>query len=256
MYNLHTHTKRCHHAQGEDEEYVLKAIENGYDILGFSDHAPHLFPNGEYVSTCRMLPEEADEYARSIDKLREKYKNDIEIKLGYEMEWYPKLIEKDIAFLKDIGYDYLILAQHYTDNEYEDFAKYCGHPTDDIEVVDKYINQLLEGAKSGLFTYVCHPDLIKFKKDKNINREKLNFLLDELKKIDIPLEYNFYGYFDKRHYPNPEFWQMAKEKGIKTVIGLDAHNPKVIEDKKRLDKMKKEIATLGIKPLETIELIK
>ncbi|MBR4242007.1 MAG: histidinol-phosphatase [Eubacterium sp.] len=256
MYNLHTHTKRCHHAQGEDEEYVLKAIENGYDILGFSDHAPHLFPNGEYVSTCRMLPEEADEYARSIDKLREKYKNDIEIKLGYEMEWYPKLIEKDIAFLKDIGYDYLILAQHYTDNEYEDFAKYCGHPTDDIEVVDKYINQLLEGAKSGLFTYVCHPDLIKFKKDKKINAEKYNFLLDELKKIDIPLEYNFYGYFDKRHYPNPEFWQMAKEKGIKTVIGLDAHNPKVIEDKKRLDKMKKEIATLGIKPLETIELIK
>ena len=254
-YNLHTHTFRCHHAQGTDEEYVLKAIENGYEVFGFSDHAPHFFP-GDYVSTCRMLPSEAEEYARSIDSLREKYKNDIDIKLGYEMEWYPELIEKDIKFLSDIGFDYLILAQHFTDNEYEPFREYCGHPTDKIEVVDKYTSQLLEGAKSGLFTYVCHPDLIKYKKDKKVNTEKLNYLLDELKKIDIPLEYNFYGYFDKRHYPNPEFWQMVKEKDIKTVIGLDAHNPKVIEDNKRLDKMKAEIADLGIKPLETIELIK
>ena len=255
MFNLHTHTFRCHHAQGTDEEYVLKAIENGYRVFGFSDHAPHFFPNG-YVSTCRMLPGEADDYARSINALREKYKDQIDIKLGYEMEWYPELIEKDLKFLKDIGYDYLILAQHFTENEYEDYREYCGHPSDNIETVDKYISQLLEGANSGLFTYVCHPDLIKYKKDKKINTEKLTYLVDELKKIDIPLEYNFYGYFDKRHYPNPEFWQLAKERDCKTVIGLDAHNPKVMEDKKRLDKMKKEIAELGIKPLETIELIK
>ncbi|MBR1762598.1 MAG: histidinol-phosphatase [Eubacterium sp.] len=256
MFNLHTHTKRCHHAQGSDEEYVIKAIENGYDVLGFSDHAPHLFPNGEYVSNCRMLPSEAEEYAKSIYTLKEKYKDQIDIKLGYEMEWYPELIEKDIKFLKDIGYDYLLLAQHFTDNEYEDFASYCGHPTNSIEVVDKYINQLLEGAKSGLFTYVCHPDLINYKKDKEVYFEKLDYMLTELKKLDIPLEYNFYGYFDNRHYPNPDFWKMAKEKDMKVAIGLDAHNPKVIEDKKRLDKMKKEIAEIGIKPLETIELIK
>lgn len=55
MFNLHTHTYRCHHAKGTDEEYVIKAIENGYDLIGFSDHAPYLFPNG-YVSSFRMLP--------------------------------------------------------------------------------------------------------------------------------------------------------------------------------------------------------
>lgn len=43
MFNLHTHTYRCHHAKGTDEEYVIKAIENGYDLIGFSDHAPYLF---------------------------------------------------------------------------------------------------------------------------------------------------------------------------------------------------------------------
>ena len=57
MFNLHTHTYRCHHASGKDEEYVIKAIQNGYDLMGFSDHAPYLFPNG-YVSSFRMLPSE------------------------------------------------------------------------------------------------------------------------------------------------------------------------------------------------------
>ena len=28
-YNYHTHTKRCGHAVGEDEEYVIAAINNG-----------------------------------------------------------------------------------------------------------------------------------------------------------------------------------------------------------------------------------
>ncbi len=39
-YNYHTHTSRCGHAGGSDEEYVQAAIKAGYQILGFSDHAP------------------------------------------------------------------------------------------------------------------------------------------------------------------------------------------------------------------------
>lgn len=38
-YCLHTHTKRCGHAQGEDEEYVKAAIDNKITLLGFFDYA-------------------------------------------------------------------------------------------------------------------------------------------------------------------------------------------------------------------------
>ena len=34
--NYHTHTTRCMHATGDDEDYVLSAIKGGYRILGFS----------------------------------------------------------------------------------------------------------------------------------------------------------------------------------------------------------------------------
>ena len=38
--NYHTHTARCGHATGTGEDYVLAAIEQGFDELGFSDHVP------------------------------------------------------------------------------------------------------------------------------------------------------------------------------------------------------------------------
>ena len=28
------------------------------------------------------------------------------------------------------------------------------------------------------------------------------------------------------HYPNPHFWRIVGEMGVKTVIGVDAHDPK------------------------------
>lgn len=37
--NYHTHTTRCMHAVGDDEDYVRSAIKGGFQELGFSDHA-------------------------------------------------------------------------------------------------------------------------------------------------------------------------------------------------------------------------
>ena len=36
--NYHTHTLRCGHAIGSDKEYIIKAIEAGYQVIGMSDH--------------------------------------------------------------------------------------------------------------------------------------------------------------------------------------------------------------------------
>ena len=253
MFNLHTHTYRCHHASGKDEEYVIKAIENGYSTIGFSDHAPYLFPNG-YVSSFRMLPNEAEGYAKSINSLKEKYNGKIDIKLGFELEYYPALFEKEIEFLKTFNYDYLILGQHYVDNEYEDYAIYSDSPTKSPAVLDKYISQVILGAKSGYYTYVAHPDLINFKDDSELYIKKMTYMITELKKIGIPLEFNFLGFTAKRNYPNLDFWKIVSEVGNDVVIGLDAHNPSVYDDKENLQKAKQILQNLNITPLDKIEL--
>lgn len=253
MFNLHTHTYRCHHASGKDEEYVIKAIENGYSTIGFSDHAPYLFPNG-YVSSFRMLPNEAEGYAKSINSLKEKYNGKIDIKLGFELEYYPALFEKEIEFLKTFNYDYLILGQHYVDNEYEDYAIYSDSPTKSPAVLDKYISQVILGAKSGYYTYVAHPDLINFKDDSELYIKKMTYMITVLKKIGIPLEFNFLGFTAKRNYPNLDFWKIVSEVGNDVVIGLDAHNPSVYDDQENLQKAKQILQNLNITPLDKIEL--
>ena len=63
--NYHTHTARCRHAAGTEEEYVLQAIAGGLKVLGFSDHTPFLFPNG-YCSRIRMYPEELEGYVSTV----------------------------------------------------------------------------------------------------------------------------------------------------------------------------------------------
>ena len=53
MKNFHTHTRRCMHASGSDEDYVLAAIEAGYEVLGFSDHTPWKY-DSNFVANMRM----------------------------------------------------------------------------------------------------------------------------------------------------------------------------------------------------------
>ena len=69
-YNYHTHTARCNHASGADREYVEAAIQEGVKVLGFSDHAPYLFPNTDYYSVFRMKTNELFEYAESVRSLQ------------------------------------------------------------------------------------------------------------------------------------------------------------------------------------------
>ena len=219
MFNLHTHTYRCHHAKGTDEEYVIKAIENGYDLIGFPTMHRIFFQTVmSAVSECFRVTHK--NYADSIKELREKYKGKIDIKLGFELEYYPRLIDREIEFLKSLDYDYLILGQHYVDNEYEDYAIYSDSPTKSPAVLDKYISQVILGAKSGLFTYIAHPDLINFNGDNKLYIQKMTYMANELKKLDIPLEFNFLGYTDKRNYPNNDFWQIVAKSKMTLLSAL------------------------------------
>lgn len=50
------------------------------------------------------------------------------------------------------------------------------------------------------------------------------------------------------------FWQIVSEVKNDVVIGLDAHNPNVYDDKENLERAKKYLKSLNITPLDKIEL--
>ena len=126
LANYHTHTYLCHHASGTPEEYVEKAIERGLKILGFSDHVPMPYSKPDYVSRARMTLQETEVYVNTVLGLKEKYKDDITIYLGYEAEYLPREFENMLKHVTSYPIDYLILGQHFSNNEYD--GQYFGSP--------------------------------------------------------------------------------------------------------------------------------
>ena len=76
--NYHTHTVRCKHAVGLEREYIEAAISEGFKILGFSDHTPQPYPEG-FVSGIRMDMTQLKDYTDTLVKLRDEYKDQIQI---------------------------------------------------------------------------------------------------------------------------------------------------------------------------------
>lgn len=223
-YNYHTHTYRCGHADGEDEEYVKRAIECGIEYMGFSDHAPFIFPDGyEIPSHIRMA--DAQNYIESIKFLREKYARQIELLVGFEMEYMPAFFEQMLENAKNIGAEYLILGQHYIADAYPS-GPASGSATDSVEALTQYTDCVCKGIKSGAFSYVAHPDMMKFVGEDKEYYKAVKQVCETSLERDIPLEINLLGIRTGRFYPNPRFWQIAGEVGCPVTIGCDAHTPK------------------------------
>ena len=98
--NYHTHTARCGHAIGTDEEYVQAAIQAGLTTLGFSDHAAYPTP----CPGLRMNIEQIPDYYQSIRSLQEKYAAQIDIHLGMEVEYYPSQWDTIREYRKTLDY--------------------------------------------------------------------------------------------------------------------------------------------------------
>ena len=225
--NYHTHTARCRHAVGIDEEYVGCAIDKGLQILGFSDHTPFLFP-GDYYSRMRMYPEELADYVASIRGLQAKYAEKIDIRLGLEVEYYPNRIADLLELIAPYGIEYMILGQHWCGDEQD--SPYNGHETDDEMHLARYCEQVIEAMHTGLFSYFAHPDLLFFTGPDDLYRHHFRKVCQAAKQLNFPLEINLLGLRSQRHYPNRLFWEIAGEEGCAAVLGADAHSPETVTD--------------------------
>lgn len=247
LHNLHTHTTRCNHAQGTDREYVEHAIKAGMKTLGFSDHAPYLFPDKAYSSTHRMATDEIFDYANSIRALQREYASDIRILLGFELEYYPEFHKDEMAFLSQVSPDYLILGQHFIGCEYDREISIRITENADLE---RYVTQVLAGLSTGDFLYLAHPDLAGFACDESVWKRESRRLCEGAKRLNIPLEINFLGMRGKRHYPNEKFFEIAGQVGNKVVFGADAHEPWFVNDIISEEKAKQMVKKFGLQLIE------
>ena len=219
--NLHSHTYRCNHADGTEREYVEKAIESGLKVLGFADHSPQIYPV-PHKSGMRMKIEEAAGYAEVINGLKKEYERQIKILLGFEVEYYPLSFDNLCNALEPLDYDYFILAQHFTKNEFD--GKYVGGSCNK-EHLGYYVQGICQALDRGFFTYVAHPDLPPYMEDMDYYREQMTRICKKAKEKNVPLEINLLGMASGRIYPRKAFFEIAAEVGNTAILGLAAHEP-------------------------------
>ena len=249
--NYHSHTYRCNHAAGTEKEYVETAIRRGLKIFGFSDHSPQYFP-GDYYTHMRMRPYELLDYCTEVRRLQKRYRGQIEIPLGLEVEYYPAIWGELLPRLQDAGIEYLILGQHWLGNEIHEHGSAA--PTEDENLLRRYCHQVIEAMETGKITYIAHPDLLHFTGDLHTYRRHFRDLCRAAKEMDIPLEINLLGMGYGKHYPNIRFWEVAAEEGCKAILGLDAHAPDHVLNEASEARALEMVQQLGLTLLETANL--
>lgn len=235
--NYHTHTYRCGHAVGTEEEYIEVALKRGLKVLGFSDHTPYFY-DGDYSSGAKMAIDELYGYFNTLLCLKEKYKSKIDIKIGLETEYFPKFFPRLLEEYRKFPLEYIILGQHFIGDESTENAQSSFLPTSVHEHLTRFVSQCTEALETGRFTYLAHPDCFNFVPKTKEDEELVCFEYERLVKAAIrtqtPLEINLCGVRMRRYYPNPVFWEIVGKLGAKAVIGCDAHAPNDVANKREI----------------------
>ena len=235
--NYHTHTKRCGHASGNDEDYVLEALGHGYRYLGFSDHAMLPGFSEPYIRGEYSL---FDDYLGSIRKLAKKYQERLTIYVGFEAESFPSFFPFYKEMVSNGVLDYLILGNHSALDDHNHIITNFKNITSPSQLY-LYRDLALKAIQTGLFSVFAHPDYFmtsieNFDADcRHISKD----IIEACIAYDVALEVNVagirnglkkVGHTKRWVYPTDSFFGMVSRYRAKCIFGQDAHAPEQLSD--------------------------
>ena len=237
LQNLHTHSTYC---DGKDtlEEMILSAIEQGFQSVGFSGHSYMHYSPGQSMSIAGT-----EEYKKEIAALKEKYKGQLDIFCGLEVDMYS---EVDLS-----GYDYLFGTAHYLkkDGEYLGFDRGVDEVTalvdghfdgDGMKFAKMFYETIAELPNYGKFDVLAHYDicskLVEKKPffDEN-NPEYQKYAIEALDALTgkIPFFEVNTGAISRGYrttpYPAHFLLKEFKDRGWGPVIGSDCHDKRFLK---------------------------
>lgn len=148
LSNFHTHTTFCD-GKNTVEEIVKSAIGKGFSAIGFSGH-------GYTEYDLRYCMKNTDGYIREIKRLKNKYKDQIQIYLGVE--------EDTFAMVNRDKFDYIIGSSHYfcMDGNYYPFDSNYGYFEKCLTLFEGDTIKMAETYYHNFCKYILHrkPDII------------------------------------------------------------------------------------------------
>lgn len=230
--NIHTHTTFSD-GKNTPEEMIQKAIELGFSSIGISDHSETAF-DSDYCMASR----DYDVYRRTVNALKEKYADQIDVLCGIERDSYsPASCE---------GFDYVIGSVHYIlykgehlpvdaslAKQMDAIERHFGG--EKLEYARRYYDILAENVLRGGFDVLGHFDLLnKFglyddQSDAycSIAFEALEAVLSAVPYIEMNTGAISRGY--QAVYPANLFLRRICEKGGRIVLNGDSHSAEALD---------------------------
>ncbi|MDD5569962.1 MAG: histidinol-phosphatase [Bacteroidales bacterium] len=241
-YNFHTHTEFCDGSE-HPEKYVEVAINKNMRALGFSGHAPLNWGSGWCIKE-----NELQEYCSTVQSLKKKYKEKINIYLGLEIDFIPGLSKDFDDIRKKCELDYCIGSVHLVRREGSHDLWFIDGPDknyieglknvfdNDVKLaVENYYRQIMEMVITQKPDVIGHLDKIKmnnkgryFKGDEQWYKDMVLQTLDVIAESGKIMEVNTRGIYKGRTKSLfPENWIIGEslKRKIPVTINSDTHKP-------------------------------
>lgn len=233
----------CLHAKDSLEEIVCKYIDEGYDWVGITEHAPGismelLYPDQRAAGyTPEFLLERFSRYMTECRRLEKKYRDQITLYPAMEIETYSGY-EEFVPFLTDTFQpDYLVGSVHFVDDmgidyskeQYEETAKKVGGKD---QLYMRYFDiqyEMLQRIKPAV---VGHFDLVRIfdenyreRIQKDAIAEKIERNLQCIKQHDLIMDFNLRSLLKGADEPyiTDSILDRAIELNIHIAPGDDSH---------------------------------
>ncbi len=204
------------------EEMIKKAIEIGLEEVGFSDHV--CLKTVEWAVSPIDIPVMTEQ----ILELREKYQDQITVRYGIEMDYFPGKEKEIQEIISQLPLDYVIGSVHFIGDWNFDTDKSLYGKWSNDELYHMYYELIQQAAKSGLFDTIGHLDIIKKFRvyPENDQSQLIEDTLKVIKQNGLVVELNTGG-LDRpcaELTPSPEIVEQCYFHHIPLTISSDAHS--------------------------------
>jgi len=245
--NYHSHSLFCD-GKAPAEDFIITAIEKGFQSYGYTSHAPVPFPSRWNMESGRL-----HEYLDEISRIRLIYGDKIQVYTGLEVDYIDNYWGFRQLGLADGDLDYFIGSVHYI-NRFPDGTFFCfdGQPEAFFKGIESlykknfrkaitdYYNNLRLMVENEKPDIIGHMDKIKmhnsvsayFNEEDKWYRDEVVKTLDLIAEKGCIVEVNTRGLYKHNPpmlYPGKWVLEQAFQRKIPVMVNSDAHHPDEIE---------------------------
>ncbi|MBU2537467.1 MAG: histidinol-phosphatase, partial [Proteobacteria bacterium] len=229
------HTRFCHHATGEMEEYVVAAINKGLEELVFLEH---LECGIRYPDDTWLSEEDFAAYHCEGQRLQQVYGDRLRIGIGVEVGYNPRQVPAILTFLKQYSWDRVGLSYHYYEIDGHHYNVVSRRKINleplGKQGVDRVISEYFATLRQAIDilpgTVLCHLDAVLRHHPEvhftGAHQRQISDIFEGMLGKGMALEVNTSGFSHRgEQYPAREILEQAVAMGVQLVAGSDAHKP-------------------------------